>query len=254
MLFESLSPGRDPVDGGAGSKAAAARLPRWTQKEILVLIQGKRAAENRVGIGPASTGSGQISPKWCSISNYCVNRCPAQCRKRWSNLSGDFRKIKAWESEVKEGSDSFWAMRKDSRRERKLPGSFDREVYDILSGADAGQEGVGRSSVKRKWTAPIPISGLNCAISSPRHSIFITAPEKHYPSEDPPRAGREKCEFEYELVVAALESNGRLLRPRLEAQNANLRLEREQRDEHLNRLSTVLDKVADAVCRIADKL
>ncbi|KAG6387181.1 hypothetical protein SASPL_152367 [Salvia splendens] len=86
------------VAGDEGGKTA--RL-RWTRQEILVLIQGKRVAENRVRRGRAfgsAFGSGQIEPKGASISSYCkrheVNRGPVQCRKRWSNLAGDFKKIK----------------------------------------------------------------------------------------------------------------------------------------------------------------
>ncbi|KAG8648387.1 hypothetical protein MANES_09G187700v8 [Manihot esculenta] len=128
------------IDGGDdGSKAP--RLPRWTRQEILVLIQGKKVAENRVRRGRTvgmAFGSVQVEPKWASVSSYCkrhgVNRGPVQCRKRWSNLAGDYKKIKEWESHIRDETESFWAMRNDLRREKKLPGFFDREVYDILDG------------------------------------------------------------------------------------------------------------------------
>lgn len=131
----------DATDGGDRSSSAA-RLPRWTRQEILVLIQGKRVAETRVRRGRVAgmgLGAGQVEPKWASVSSYCkqhgVNRGPVQCRKRWSNLAGDYKKIKEWEkTQVKDEADSFWVMRNDLRRERKLPGFFDREVYDILDG------------------------------------------------------------------------------------------------------------------------
>ncbi|XP_058102920.1 trihelix transcription factor ASR3-like isoform X2 [Magnolia sinica] len=115
------------------------RLPRWTRQEILVLIQGKKVAESRVRRGRTAFGPTPAEPKWASVASYCrrhgVNRGPVQCRKRWSNLSGDYKKIKEWESRVGlEPSDSFWAMRNDVRREKKMPGFFDREVYDILDG------------------------------------------------------------------------------------------------------------------------
>lgn len=132
-----------PLDA-ADESAKVPRLPRWTRQEILVLIQGKRVAENRVRRGRTAGlafGSGQVEPKWASVSSYCkrhgVNRGPVQCRKRWSNLAGDFKKIKEWESQIREETDSFWLMRNDLRRERKLPGFFDREVYDILDGGGA---------------------------------------------------------------------------------------------------------------------
>ncbi|KAF8378072.1 hypothetical protein HHK36_029407 [Tetracentron sinense] len=128
------------VDGGDDGNRAP-RLPRWTRQEILVLIQGKKVAENRVRrgrTGGSAFGSNQLEPKWASVSSYCkrhgVNRGPVQCRKRWSNLAGDYKKIKEWESQITEEAESYWVMRNDLRRERKLPGFFDREVYDILEG------------------------------------------------------------------------------------------------------------------------
>ncbi|XP_043703548.1 trihelix transcription factor ASR3-like isoform X3 [Telopea speciosissima] len=128
---------------GADDANRPPRLPRWTRQEILVLIQGKKVAENRVRRGRAAGsafGSNILEPKWASVSSYCkrhgVNRGPVQCRKRWSNLAGDYKKIKEWESLIKEESESFWVMRNDLRRERKLPGFFDREVYDILDGGN----------------------------------------------------------------------------------------------------------------------
>lgn len=144
------------VDGG-DDVGKAPRLPRWTRQEILVLIQGKRVAESRVRRGRAAGlafGSAQVEPKWASVSSYCkrhgVNRGPVQCRKRWSNLAGDFKKIKEWENNIREETESFWVMRNDIRRERKLPGFFDKEVYDILDG--------GSTAVPSSATAPPGLS------------------------------------------------------------------------------------------------
>ncbi|XVF44392.1 hypothetical protein PTKIN_Ptkin02bG0116100 [Pterospermum kingtungense] len=146
------------VDGG-DDVGKAPRLPRWTRQEILVLIQGKRVAESRVRRGRAAGlafGSGQVEPKWASVSSYCkrhgVNRGPVQCRKRWSNLAGDFKKIKEWENNIREETESFWVMRNDIRRERKLPGFFDKEVYDILEG--------GSTAIPSSATAPGLALGL----------------------------------------------------------------------------------------------
>ncbi|KAG6503251.1 hypothetical protein ZIOFF_031975 [Zingiber officinale] len=142
--------GSNGHDRGGGSGLGAGRLPRlprWSRQEILVLIRGKRAVESRGrvrgrggGVGvvgeEGTAAAGLVEPKWASISSYCrrngVNRGAVQCRKRWSNLAGDFKKIKEWEAK---GKESFWTMRNDLRREWRLPGFFDREVYDILDGA-----------------------------------------------------------------------------------------------------------------------
>lgn len=101
---DGQNPPGDGGDDGNRSSSSAARLPRWTRQEILVLIQGKRVAETRVRRGRVAgmgIGSGQVEPKWASVSSYCkqhgVNRGPVQCRKRWSNLAGDYKKIKEWE-------------------------------------------------------------------------------------------------------------------------------------------------------------
>ncbi|KAJ0988736.1 hypothetical protein J5N97_007092 [Dioscorea zingiberensis] len=121
----------------AGNGVRAGRLPRWTRQEILVLIEGKRVVEGRGrGRGPGRAGGAAGEPKWAAVSAYCkrhgVDRGPVQCRKRWSNLAGDHKKIKEWE---RGGKESFWELRNDARRERRLPGFFDKEVFEILEGA-----------------------------------------------------------------------------------------------------------------------
>ncbi|KAK4569250.1 hypothetical protein RGQ29_004593 [Quercus rubra] len=117
------------------------RHPRWTRDETLILIQGKKVIEDGVRGGRRSTstfGSCQVEPKWDSVSSYCkqrgVKRGPVQCRKRWGNLLTDYKKIKRWESQIKEEAESFWMMRNDIRREKKLASFFDKEIYNALDG------------------------------------------------------------------------------------------------------------------------
>ncbi|KAM0047653.1 putative transcription factor MYB family [Helianthus debilis subsp. tardiflorus] len=138
----------------ADDKNKSPRHPRWTRQETLTLIEGKKVAENRGRRGRRSSsvfGSDQVEPKWDSVSSYCkqraVNRGPVQCRKRWSNVVGDFKKIKAWESQVKQESDSYWVMRNDLRKENKMPGFFDREVFDVLDGKAVTKEAYKRALV-----------------------------------------------------------------------------------------------------------
>ncbi|KAJ6418003.1 hypothetical protein OIU84_001400 [Salix udensis] len=72
------------------------RHPRWTRQETFVLIESKRAVDNRFQLSrkpTSSLGSDQIEvePKWDSVSSYCrqqgVNRGPVQCRKRWGKYA-----------------------------------------------------------------------------------------------------------------------------------------------------------------------
>ncbi|XP_057495787.1 trihelix transcription factor ASR3-like isoform X1 [Actinidia eriantha] len=326
MALERLSLGSAPVDavpnGGDDRKSTgddghrAPRLPRWTRQEILVLIQGKRVAENRGRRGRTvgmAFGAGQVEPKWASVSSYCkrhgVNRGPVQCRKRWSNLAGDYKKIKEWESHIREESESFWAMRNDLRRERKLPGFFDREVYDILDGGtipsvtptglalalapskeeveaeavfdsgrsaaaedglfsdfeqsaqeEAGGDSPGKDSPPAKevrtTTVPdsIPISGQ---IHGKRQA---SDPETGATSEEGHKQRRFGADRDEETntlqcqLIKVLEKNGRMVCAQLESQNTNSQLDREQRKDHANSLVAVLNKLADALGRIADKV
>uniref|UniRef100_A0ACD5YXH8 Uncharacterized protein n=2 Tax=Avena sativa TaxID=4498 RepID=A0ACD5YXH8_AVESA len=156
-----MSHAGDPDPAGAAPAATpsgrAPRLPRWTRQEILVLIEGKRMVEVRGG-GRGGRGrlaaageAAALEPKWAAVADYCrrhgVERGAVQCRKRWSNLAGDYKKIKEWELAAADAREpSFWAMRNDARRERRLPGFFDREVYDILDGRGRGR-GIAAGSV-----------------------------------------------------------------------------------------------------------
>ncbi|XP_076919164.1 trihelix transcription factor ASR3-like isoform X2 [Bidens hawaiensis] len=289
--------------------AKAPRLPRWTRQELLVLIQGKKVAENRVRRGRTAVlafGSSQVEPKWSSVSSYCkrhgVNRGPVQCRKRWSNLAGDFKKIKEWESQIKEEAESFWVMRNDLRRERKLPGFFDREVYDILDGGRAVPDGdkdnslnlslapsvaeeeeeeedkakveeinevvfdSGRTATADEGlfsdgspekVAPIPISATQYDPPPAADKESSPGPETYQERERERKRKRPEEAEEVSLqkqLIEAMERNGRLLSSQLEIQNTNSQLDREQRRDHASSLFGVLNKLADAMTRIADKL
>ncbi|XP_021722993.1 trihelix transcription factor ASR3-like [Chenopodium quinoa] len=339
--------------GSVGGGIKAARLPRWTRQEILVLIQGKRVAENRVRRGRSAVSCDssqgqqqQVEPKWATVSSYCkrhgVNRGPVQCRKRWSNLAGDFKKIKEWESLVKDEADSFWLMRNDLRREKKLPGFFDKEVFDILNNNNntatatcSGSESLppdsiveplfdsGRSAAAddglfsdfepthpqqqqqqddeimgdndNQVEVEIKVEPQPLLLSSPNTTTTtIPAPtpisEKRYQPKTaevtPPgsagrnnekqqdrinveigstsREGRKRKRFmdkddnnnngEQDELCQVLEKNGRILSAQLDAYNINLKLDREERRDHANSLVAVLNKLADSLGRIADKL
>ncbi|KAL9243366.1 hypothetical protein vseg_017261 [Gypsophila vaccaria] len=155
------------------------RHPRWTRDETLILIRAKGVTENGPSRGRKagftlslqnnssesnsnsksnsnSSVNGNTEPKWVMISDYCkkrgVDRGPAQCRKRWSNLIGDYKRVKGWEDGLDNGGESFWNMRNDLRKERKLPVSFDWEVFRVLVGRELGG-GVGVAS-------PVPLQAV----------------------------------------------------------------------------------------------
>ncbi|KAF9604873.1 hypothetical protein IFM89_011155 [Coptis chinensis] len=304
------------VDGNDDVNKAP-RLPRWTRHEILVLIEGKRVAENQVRRVRTGNGSNQSEPKWVSISSYCkrhgVSREPVQCRKRWSNLAGDFKKIKEWESGKSDESESFWIMRNDLRRERKLPGFFDREIYDVLNngtvtgtelvavtteeggaGEEEEEEAVfdsGRTAAaedglfsEEEEMGETPTTTTDCPKTStipapfpiserrfqPMYKAFFyggktnvnqpaSNPEKGSPSHE----GRKRKRLSsddggettlQEQLVKVLERNNKMLTAQLEAQNNNCHLDRDQRKDQADSLIAVLNKLADALVKIADKM
>ncbi|KAG8379565.1 hypothetical protein BUALT_Bualt07G0102200 [Buddleja alternifolia] len=316
---ENTTSPHNVVDGQQPSlddKNKAPRHPRWTRQETLVLIQGKNIAEERGRRGRGSSsvfGSGPLEPKWDFVSSYCrqhaTNRGPVQCRKRWSNLVSDFKKIKTWENEVRKEGESYWMMRSDLRRERRLPGFFDQEVYDVLDGKaftineyqlalvtsiDDGLDGVeaedededeedeegliseensqekekaSTDGKKKKIPSPVPISEMRY---QPFHQAY---PNQGTGSKRPPSPQFcRDCEFQEgakrrrqsstgcqninvdDQLIKALERNTSLLNERLEAQKVNYEMDREQQKEQHGSLITALNKINDALEKIANKL
>ncbi|XP_060203054.1 trihelix transcription factor ASR3-like [Lycium barbarum] len=298
------------------------RHSRWTRQETLVLIQGKKVAEERAHRGRKSTsifGSDKAEPKWDSVSSYCrqhgADRGSVQCRKRWSNMISDFKKIKAWESQANGSSESYWNMSNDLRREKRLPGSFDREVYDVLDGKEVTEEAyqlalvtittddkydygietveeeeqeeeedddvshtgeyimaddvlhpameeIGSNPMKERAVkdkkaksipSPTPISGT--AEGEQPGSDFWNSPvfqsgvKRRRQSSD----GCIDSSLGYKLLKT-LEQNTSMLHAQLDAQMENRQLDREQQKEQTNSLIAALNKVADAVARVADKI
>lgn len=284
-------------------RSRVGRHPRWTRDETLILIEGKRleeakwskVKENRergIEIGRANSDS-----KWLSISQFCdrmgVLRSAAQCRKRWCNLSADYKRIRDWET--LRGKQSFWLMSNDVRKENKLPGCFDREVYDALNKSlgvhactapdmifDSGRQGADDglfSDIEHPLVEENLSVSADKEIDSPAIES-LTSAQGHYeekflnekfgmdgcedvfeeePDILPGRKKRKRppmgeCdEFNRELC-SLLESSSKILTAHMDSQNLNFHLDRTQRKEHAESLVLVLGKLADAVGKIADKL
>lgn len=106
------------------------RHARWSRHETLILIAGKELEDRNW----SKDRNGNTDSKWLPISHFCeangVIRSAVQCRKRWFNLSADYKRIRDWQS--LRGKQSFWLMNNNLRKENKLPGCFDRELFDAL--------------------------------------------------------------------------------------------------------------------------
>ncbi|XP_062187602.1 trihelix transcription factor ASR3-like [Phragmites australis] len=190
--------------------------------------------------------------------------------------------------------ESFWDMRGEQRRARQLPSSFDREVYNALvcgtaAGEDAavlpdfGEELDGvyeqppimvmpisarkyeppPASSEHECSDPVTESEKKAGAASDKNSTsqqngggggggfkdsdatFVAGAEGTTAAATPAETvsiGKQ--------VVEALERGNRALAQQLEAQKINWDADREQRTA----LLATMDKLTDAVARIADKL
>ncbi|KAH0730397.1 hypothetical protein KY289_001585 [Solanum tuberosum] len=296
LIPSTDSDGHQQSINGVNDANKVSRLPRWTKQEILVLIQGKQVVEDRIHqarTGGMELGSIQVEAKWDSVSSYCkrqgVNRGPIQCQKRWSNLAGGFKKIKEWESQIKEEKESFWMMRNDFKREKKLPGFFDRQVFDILDHGNGNEEGLDLASASEVLFdsgrgVVVGDDGLFSDVPKMNEDAIpmLTLKEPHQPHSEvsPTQAGvrktttpgadkgrgqegrkrkrndsnDEKTRNVQHHLVKVLERNGKMVSSQLEAQNMHSEKDREQREDHVDNLVVVLNKLVGALGRIADKL
>jgi len=288
--IDNETPPSSAVNDGEDVKPTG-RLQRWTRQEILVLVHGKNDAESRLKPGRNGSLFGSFEKKWTLVSSYCekhgVNRTPIQCKKRWGNLTADYKKIKEWESQVSDETESFWLMNVELRRERKLPGCFDSEVYDILDSAVAAtavpvavaapvSEVVGDEEV-HIYDSNRKVNGEDELFSDLEKDDHVISPvpisvsEKQFvpllsgfQGEGNARGERKRKRFATEdnqeeesvqsELIEVLEKNGKMLCEQLEAQNKSLQLDRQQQNQTATNMVAVLDKLANALGRIADKL
>ncbi|GFP89429.1 hypothetical protein PHJA_001086500 [Phtheirospermum japonicum] len=255
------------------------RHPRWTQQETLVLIEGKRVVEGRGRKGRKSSSvfgpDNNVEPKWDAVSTHCrrngVDRGPVQCRKRWSNLLSDFKKIKAWDSKVKGKDECFWTMRSDLRRENKLPGFFDRDVYDVLDGGrvftNAPEHQLALVTISVEEDNGDEIDGVEAEDDEDDENTEFerdaNVGKEKVETDDkttseipsPVPISEVKCRASHQAYTnQALERNTNLLNAQLEEQKMNCRLDREQKKEQYDSLMAALSKITDALEKIANKL
>ncbi|KAM0047652.1 hypothetical protein Hdeb2414_s0008g00265741 [Helianthus debilis subsp. tardiflorus] len=70
------------------------------------------------------------------------------------------------------------------------------------------------------------------------------------------RVSTEECRDNSfnDRLIDVLEKNANMLNARMEAQNTNCQLERDQRKDYNDGLLSALNKISDALTKIADKL
>jgi Myb/SANT-like DNA-binding domain len=198
-------------ESSVSPKGTQPRMPRWTRREILALVRAKQEVE---GVGASQVSSrgrrpgsspegGHVAlPKWTAVSEGCrvrgVHRGPTQCRKRWTNLIAAFKKIKNWEKErvqdeekgdgvaspahVSLEQEGYWEMGGEKRKDKGLPGRFDKAVYELMEGKDVAdmvdrvyEEGddVVMDSEEEAGAAPPAMSSRPAISVMPISSMFL---------------------------------------------------------------------------------
>ncbi|CAL5361947.1 unnamed protein product [Camellia sinensis] len=207
-------------------------------QEILVLIQRKRVAE--------------------------------------SNLEGDYKKIKEWESQItrEDTTESFWPQPQDeddhllNNNNNKEEEEDDEAVFDngrnsLFSNFAQSAQEEAAGSPEKEFTktppapAPVPIPILGATYGTQQTSSPKVGATTSHEGRKWRRFGADGDEETNTLqcqLIEVLEKNGKILCAQLKAQNTNFQLDREQRKDHTGSLVTVLNKLADALGRIADKL
>lgn len=158
--------------GDVGDKRS--RNPRWSLNESLVLLAAKKKQDDDHGMAPkARVRTSSADERWETISAYCrtkgCDRNAYQCRKRWSALLGDFKRIRDWQRISRE---SYWLMKNEKRKENKLPAIFDHEVFTNM------ESWVGKRCGKKSGTAPL--NGLiDCAAAPPANGGLLSSDVDH---------------------------------------------------------------------------
>ncbi|KAG6541852.1 hypothetical protein Mapa_016870 [Marchantia paleacea] len=269
------------------------RNSKWTKHETVVLLVGKSKYDSKAKETTASSKAVRSDEKWDSISAYCksngVDRDAQQCRKRWSNLhNGDYKKIRDWQ---KKNVESYWSMKSEKRRQNKLPGFFDPQVFEVmdafctkkangeldgsrmanltavedllLSEVEQDHEEQNAPDGGRICSAPAPESGtLSCRVEQAGVASVGASVGRKKRKRMPNGVEVDEHKDHKDHLTAILESSGKAMQvalteniqAQIEAQKRNCELDRNQRKQQGDNLVGVLSKLAEAMSKIAEKL
>ncbi|KAF7834037.1 trihelix transcription factor ASR3-like [Senna tora] len=223
-------------------RTKATRHPRWSRQETIILIEAKKVVENG---GTPVCRLAQSEPKWDLVSSMCrkqgVNRGPVQCRKRWSNLLSDFKKIKKWDSGVKEEEEETI----ETITSRK-------KVIDPLNVSKPPTHPM-PSSVREKAPHSLPLKSQVNHIGSGKRigPMSQEGSKRRRVTEDTCVEDTTNFNNSY---MKALRRNSNILKTHLGDQNKNYQLARDQQKEQTGNLVAALGRLTDALTKIAEKL
>ncbi|CAI0376292.1 unnamed protein product [Linum tenue] len=117
-------------EGPSTRRTRSQAAPEWTTKEALVLVNEIAAIE---GDWLKALSSYQ---KWKIVVEHCnamdVRRNLFQCRGKWNSLLTDYNLIKQWGCKARQGSDPYWSLDRERRKQFGLPENFDDELFKAI--------------------------------------------------------------------------------------------------------------------------
>lgn len=162
-------------------KIARIRYPNWEKQETLILVN---SYQRQIDEFTTATSKGRMAAneqKWDRISFLCgregVSRDAEQCRKRWQDLSKNYKRIKEWDGATE--VPSFWLMSSSSRKDKNLPGNFDREVFDCMDVFMGSKAAAQHLSSKARCDSPGDNQELVNGCLDGRSSALATLAEPH---------------------------------------------------------------------------
>lgn len=257
----------------------SSRHPRWSKEETVVLVEAKRKQEEDARQLSLTGRAFSANEKWEFVQAFCkvrgVDRDAQQCRKRWSNLYGEYRKIKDWC--MQNQAENYWALRRDRRKDAKLPGTFEFEIFAVMDSFISKRTGgtPGGTPGPETWRTneddedmdgqeefnghPMGDPGAGDEPCPPGTGVFH---EDQMDQADEIYGRRKKRRTDDINVLSAMESTGRALenvllksaQAQIDAYNRNSELDRIQKKSVSDNLVGVLDKLAEAICKVADRL
>ncbi|XP_021843993.2 trihelix transcription factor ASR3 isoform X2 [Spinacia oleracea] len=123
--------GQQPPESTSGSRRTRSHLQEaavWTIQDMLILVNEIAVVE---GDWQNSLSTHQ---KWTIIAETCnalgVARNANQCRRKWQSLLADYNLVK--ECKLNSGSESYWSLGSERRKEAGLPSEFDKDLYKAM--------------------------------------------------------------------------------------------------------------------------
>eukprot|EP00249_Psilotum_nudum_P016059 c25639_g1_i2 orf=373-1293(+) len=228
------------------------RHPRWTKEETLVLMDAKKMQEEDARELVVAGRPFSANEKWEFVQSCCklrgVDRDAQQCRKRWSNLYGEYKKVKDWQMQHR--SENYWTLRRDERREAKLPGTFEFDIYAVLDSLISTRSGSTPELTCDTWRTNEDDEEVDCHAEYAGHAAVEPGSGDHhcFPAEGGFRDDQAGCVDEIYgrrkrrhvgdmTLVSVMESNGKALenallkcaQAQIDAYNRNSELDRIQR-------------------------